>query len=94
MTLGDLVAWEEAEPAEELHVSLLSDALRSAVASLPELEHRVIELRYGIDDEEPQTVDQTMHRLGLRRAQVLEIEREALERLSVERELQALLDAA
>jgi len=93
-TLGELVSAEAAEPAEELHISFLAERLRGAVAALPEQERQVIELRYGIGGGEPQTAARTARLLGLSRAQVEELERAALERLSLERELQALREAA
>ncbi len=93
-TLGELVSAEAAEPAEELHISLLAERLQGAVAALPEQERQVIELRYGLGGSEPQTAVQTARLLGLSRAQVDELERSALERLALERELQALREAA
>ncbi|MER3409785.1 MAG: RNA polymerase subunit sigma-70 [Thermoleophilia bacterium] len=93
-TLGEFISSEAAEPAEEVHISLLAERLQGAVAALPEEERRVIELRYGIGGGEPQTAAQTARLLGISRARVEEIERAALERLSLERELQALREAA
>jgi RNA polymerase primary sigma factor len=93
-TFGELLPAETVEPVEEIQVSLRIEALRRAVAALPELDRQVIELRYGLEGEQPQTIDRTADRLGLRRAAVVRLERESLERLSLERELQALRDAA
>ena len=92
-TLGELLPGETPEPVEELHVSLRDSALRSAVDALPEPYRSVVALRYGLD-EEPLSVEMTRRRLHISREKVMAIEREALERLSVERELQALRDAA
>jgi RNA polymerase primary sigma factor len=88
-TLGDLVAGEEPEPLEEVHVSLLGERLRAAVASLPELERRVVELRYGIGAK-PASIEAIARALGVSRERVRAIEADALARLAVERELQAL----
>jgi RNA polymerase primary sigma factor len=82
------------EAVEELHLSLQEDALRRAVAGLPELERRVVELRFGMGGEEPVTLDGAARTLGLSRDQVRQLEGDALERLAVERELQALSDVA
>jgi RNA polymerase primary sigma factor len=88
-TLGELFAAEEAEEAlEEIHVSLLGEKLRAAVHELPELERRVVELRYL--GEEPMGVDAVARELRVGRDRVKQLETSALERLALERELQAL----
>jgi RNA polymerase primary sigma factor len=94
-SLGDLVAGAAAPPEEELHLSLREEALRRALDGLPEQQREVIELRYGVDGvEEPQSLAEIGRRLGLRPERVKELETEALDRLAVERELEALRDAA
>jgi len=93
-TLGELVPAETPEPGEELHISFAADRLQEAVAALPDRQREVIELRYGLGGAEPLTIDQTRRRLHLRRSEVVELEEQALERLAMERELQALRDAA
>ncbi len=92
-TLGDLLPGRSPEPVEEIHVSLRDTALRTAVEALPEPYRSVVGLRYGLD-EEPLTVEMTRRRLHISRDKVMAVEREALERLAVERELQALREAA
>src|SRR5205085_10261615 len=47
---GDFVAGEGPLPEDEVEVSLRSQALSAALASLPERERRVLELRYGLYD--------------------------------------------
>jgi RNA polymerase primary sigma factor len=93
-TLGDLVPGEDVPASRELEVSLREDALRRAVAELPEQERKVISLRYGIDDEKPKAVREIARRFGLKESRVREIEAEALERLAVRREIAALREAA
>jgi RNA polymerase primary sigma factor len=91
-TLGELFAAEEAEDAlQELHVSLVGEKLREAVHGLPELERRVVELRYL--GEPPLGVDGVARELRVGRDRVKQLERSALERLATERELQALRNA-
>jgi RNA polymerase primary sigma factor len=87
--LGELIAGERGEPIEEVHVSLLADRLRAAVAALPELQRRVLERRYGLG-RRPRTIDAVARELGISRARVSAIEADALGRLALERELQAL----
>ena len=89
-TLGELLPSGTVEPVDELELSLREETLRTAVLALPEPQRRVIELRYGIGGGEPHTLAQTSRLLGVRRAEVSTLEQEALERLSIEREIQAL----
>ncbi len=87
------MAGEEVPPTRELEVSLREDALRRALAELPEEEREVISLRYGIEAE-PETVREVARRLGVKEKRVREIEAKALERLAVHREIEALAEAA
>jgi RNA polymerase primary sigma factor len=93
-SFGDLFAAEQAQPEEELHVSLREDALRKAVAGLPDRERDVIRLRYGVDSDDPQSLEEIGRRLGLTRERIRQIESQALQRLAVNREIAALREAA
>jgi RNA polymerase primary sigma factor len=89
------VAGKAAPPEDELHLSLREEALRRALEGLPTQQREVIELRYGVDGgEEPQSLAEIGRRLGLRPERVKELETDALDRLALERELEALRDAA
>ena len=98
VALGELVGarpGEEGEESEELHVSLREEALRNAVAALPEPERLVIELRYNLDGAEgPQSLQAIGRRLGMTKERVRQIEVQALERLAMEREIAALAEVA
>jgi RNA polymerase primary sigma factor len=90
-SLGELVSGNEAPPEEELEVSLRQDALRRAVAELPEREQDVLKLRFGLNgDPSPQSLEQIGKTLGLTRERVRQIETDALKRLAVSRELEAV----
>src|SRR3954469_22151678 len=90
-SLGELMAGEEAGPEEEVTVSLDMEVLRRAVSKLPERERDVVKLRYGLNgDIEPKSLDEIGRRLGITRERVRQIESEALERLAVQREIEAL----
>ena len=91
---GDLFAHGDAEPEEEVHVSLQEEALHQAVADLPDRERDVIRLRYGINVDEPVSLEEIGRRLGVTRERVRQIEAQALERLAVNREIEALREAA
>jgi RNA polymerase primary sigma factor len=89
--LADLFASEEAEPEEELTVSLEEDVLRRAVAQLPEREREVVKRRYGLNgDRDPASLEAIGRELGLTRERVRQIEASALEQLAVNREIEAL----
>ncbi|MBD0330351.1 MAG: hypothetical protein ICV64_09655 [Thermoleophilia bacterium] len=92
--LGDVFAAEGPTPEEEVSVTLREEALRRAVEGLPEPERSVVRLRYGIDGEPPQAIEEIARRLSVSRSRVRELETEALERLSLLRELQGLAEAA
>src|SRR5919198_434708 len=82
--LGDLFADPEAlDPAAEATDSLRRQAVRRVVASLPERERRILELRFGFDGE-PASLEQIGKELGITRERVRQLEAEAFERLSGE----------
>src|SRR6186713_460442 len=73
-SLGELVSGNEAPPEEELEVSLRQEALRRAVAELPDRERDVLKLRFGLNgDPSPQSLEQIGKTLGLTRERVRQI---------------------
>src|SRR4051794_993394 len=93
--LGDLVAGEAAAPEEEVHVSLEEETLRRAVAALPDRERQIVQLRFGLGvDSDPQSLEKIGKQLGLTRERVRQLEAQALRRLAVNREIEALRSAA
>ena len=92
--LGDLFASEEPEPSEEAEIALREEAVRSALENLPEQERRVIELRYGINGDNPTPLREAGKQLGLSPERVRRIEHKALERLATTREVAGLAEAA
>jgi RNA polymerase primary sigma factor len=90
-SFGELVAGDEAGPEETLHVSLEQSTLRRAVRALPEREREVLQLRYGLNgDKTPKSLEEIGRQLGLTRERVRQVESRALERLAVNREIEAL----
>jgi RNA polymerase primary sigma factor len=90
-SLGDLFSGEDAPPEEELEVSFRTDALRRAIAELPDRQQDVLKLRFGLDgDPNPMSLEQIGKVLGLTRERVRQIEIQALERLALDRELDSL----
>jgi RNA polymerase primary sigma factor len=89
--LGDLFASDQAQPEEELAVSLEQDVLRRAVSQLPDREQEVLKRRYGLNgDRDPASLEAIGRELGLTRERVRQIEASALEQLAVNREIEAL----
>ena len=94
-TFGDLFKDERSDFEEEVEVSLEQETLHRAVEKLPEREREVLRLRYGHDGaEEPKSLEEIGRRLGITRERVRQIESAALERLAVNREIEALRTAA
>src|SRR5206468_3611262 len=90
-SLADVVATSESDVAEEVHVSLLEDAVKRALAELSEREREVVKLRYGLNgDSDPHSLEEIGRRMGLTRERVRQIEAQALRRLAERRELDAL----
>jgi len=82
---GDLFADPEAaDPAEEAAEAVRRQAVRRALAGLPERERRVLELRFGFEGEAA-SLEEIGRELGMSRERVRQIERDSLARL--EREL-------
>jgi RNA polymerase primary sigma factor len=89
-TVGDFVAGEAPLPYEVLEESLRSEALADGLRSLPERHRWVLVFRYGLNDEEPRTLEDIGRRLGLTRERVRQIEVDALRRLAARREMEAV----
>jgi RNA polymerase primary sigma factor len=90
---GEFFPSEEPELVEEVEVKLDRETLRIAIAKLPERQQNVIRLRYGIDGD-PLSLEQIGRTMHITRERVRQLEAEALQRLSVMRELAALREAA
>ncbi len=86
--LGDFVAGDGPLPDEEVELSLRSQALAAALRALTDRERQVLELRYGLFDYDPKTLEEIGRRLGLTRERVRQIEVEALRRLATLREME------
>ena len=92
--LGDLLASDERGPVEEVEIGLRQEAVRAALARLPEQEREVIELRFGVGGDDPTPLREAGRRLGLSPERVRRIEHKALERLAGTREVAGLAEAA
>jgi RNA polymerase primary sigma factor len=85
--LGDLFRDDNAsDPAEEATASVRRQEVRRALASLPERERRVLELRFGFDGE-PTSLEAIGRELGISRERVRQLEEAAYARLADELDL-------
>ncbi len=57
------------------------EELRKALDVLTERERKVLSLRYGLEDDEPRTLEDTGQELGISRERVRQIQNEALEKM-------------
>jgi len=81
---GDLFSDPTAsDPEEEAADSFRRQAVRRAVAKLPERERRILELRFGFDGE-TESLEKIGKELGITRERVRQLERDALARLADE----------
>jgi RNA polymerase primary sigma factor len=82
--LGDLFGDPTAvDPEEEAADSFRRQAVRRAVARLPERQRRILELRFGFEGES-ESLEKIGKELGITRERVRQLEREALARLEIE----------
>jgi RNA polymerase primary sigma factor len=90
-SVSDLLADENAlDPSDVVAVEQRNQALADALDALPQRARMVLVRRYGLDGEDPYTLDEIARELGLTRERVRQIEVETLPQLSALRELQDL----
>jgi RNA polymerase nonessential primary-like sigma factor len=77
--LLDLLAGDDELPADRLDVECLKGDLRSLLEQLPELQGKVLKMRYGIDVVEPMSLSSIAKTLGMSRDKTRNLERKALE---------------
>ena len=66
---------------DQVDSSLLEAEIRRALAGLTARESRIVELRYGLRDGHPLTLQDIAERFGLTRERIRQIEKEALAKL-------------
>src|SRR5688572_582768 len=81
-TLADFVENDLSQALEDqVDSSLLESEIRRALAGLTARESRIVELRYGLRDGQPLTLQDVAERFGLTRERIRQIEKEALAKL-------------
>jgi RNA polymerase primary sigma factor len=88
---GDLFAAAGPTTEDEVDQTIRGDAVRRAVAKLPERQRDVISLRFGLIGDGPNSLEQIGKQLGITRERVRQIEADALRRLAAD---EAIADAA
>jgi RNA polymerase primary sigma factor len=92
-SLGDFVPDEQAEsPFDSASLSLRREDIELALASLPDRERQVIELRFGLNGEPPCTLEEVGRAFGVTRERIRQIENNTLKKLEGLPEAQALKD--
>lgn len=81
-TLADFVENDLTQALEDqVDSTLLEGEIRKALAGLTARESRIVELRYGLRDGQPLTLQDVAERFGLTRERIRQIEKEALAKL-------------
>jgi RNA polymerase primary sigma factor len=92
-SLGDFVPDEQAEsPFDTTSLSLRREDIEHALASLPDRERHVIELRFGLTGEQPLTLEEVGRAFGVTRERIRQIENTTLKKLESLPEAQGLKD--
>jgi RNA polymerase primary sigma factor len=91
MELGDTLE-QDTIPSVELEMmrSSFEQRIQAMVSDLEEKEREVIRMRFGLDGEEPRTLQEIGEALGLSRERIRQIESKAKEKLRRSREAQGL----
>ncbi|MET8539682.1 RNA polymerase sigma factor [Kitasatospora sp. NPDC004799] len=82
VALGDLIEdADAASPAESATFLLLRQHLEAVLATLGERERQVVQLRYGLDDGRPRTLEEIGAVFGVTRERIRQIESKTLVKL-------------
>ncbi|HVA07413.1 MAG TPA: RNA polymerase sigma factor RpoD, partial [Acidimicrobiales bacterium] len=97
-SLSDLIEDQGAEvPDDAATRSMLHEAVREALATLPQREREVMELRFGLDDGRVRTLEEVGKEFGVTRERIRQIEAKTLAKLrhpNAARPLRDFLDEA
>jgi RNA polymerase primary sigma factor len=91
--LGDFVRDENTEsPDEAASLTLRRSDIENALSSLPDRERKVIELRFGLNGQQPCTLEEVGKAFGVTRERIRQIENNTLKKLESLPEAQGLKD--
>jgi len=89
--LGDFIEDEEATmPLETVCEIMQKEEINSVLSTLTHRERKVIELRFGLQDEHPRTLEEVGQKFGVPRERIRQIEAEALAKLTSYQDSQKL----
>jgi RNA polymerase primary sigma factor len=89
--LGDFITDEQATtPAEALDALLQKEELRGVLATLGSRERQIMELRFGLADDHPRTLEEVGQKFGITRERVRQIEAKTLAKLTSYRDTEHL----
>jgi RNA polymerase primary sigma factor len=83
---------DELSPSVEYQIikSSIEHQIRDILHDLEDKEARVLKLRFGLDDDQPRTLQEIGDALGLTRERIRQIEQKAMRKLSRSRKIQQL----
>jgi RNA polymerase primary sigma factor len=81
-------------PDEAAEVTLRREALRTILAALSPRERAVLELRYGLDGQQPRTLDEVGRTFNVTRERIRQIEHQSLKKLRALAESGTVRDVA
>jgi RNA polymerase primary sigma factor len=92
--LADFIEDKQAvEPLEAVSEILQKEELNQVLATLTQRERKVIELRFGLADGQPRTLEEVGETFNLTRERIRQIEAKTIAKLASYRQLQYLRDA-
>ena len=83
-SIGDFIEDKTiASPAQNVFDQLRTEKLKSLICNLNEKEQKVILMRFGFDQDQPKTLEQTGQILGVTRERIRQIEEKALQKITI-----------
>src|SRR5437763_7395275 len=93
--LGHFLADDSVPLAEEAaETTLRNEQLRRSLSALGERQRRVLELRYGLDGQQPRTLDEVGRTFNVTRERIRQIENQSLKKLRALADIDHLRDIA
>jgi RNA polymerase primary sigma factor len=91
--LGDLIEDKEATvPVEAVCEIMLKEEITNVLSTLTHRERKVIELRFGLEGEQPRTLEEVGQKFGVTRERIRQIEAKTLAKLTSCRDSHQLHD--